>query len=88
MLVMSFGIVILVRLPHQANAKSPMIVTLSGIVILIRLSQCSNAHLPILVTPFSMITFLIFLRFEYHGTSELSSQLSISPVPLIVSVPL
>ena len=39
MLVTESGIVMLVRLPQDQNALSPMLVTESGIVTLVRLSQ-------------------------------------------------
>ena len=42
--------VIAVRLVHQANVLSPMLVTLLGIVTLVRLVQRKNAMCPMLVT--------------------------------------
>ena len=67
MLVTLFGIIMLVRLLQPQNAESPMLVTLSGIVMLVRLLHQQNASLPMLVTPFSITTFFILPRFEYHG---------------------
>ena len=52
--------VMLVRLVHWSNARSPMLVTPSGMVMLVRLVQPENAEAPMLVTlpSVGMILFL------------------------------
>ena len=48
----------LVRLVQLANAKSPMLVTLTGSVILVRPAQLENAELPMLVRPAGSVMFV------------------------------
>ena len=47
----------LVKLVHQLNALSPILVTLFPIVMLVKLLQSLNASLPILVTLFGIVLF-------------------------------
>lgn len=55
------GIVTLLSLVQSANAKSPMLVTLSGRFMLVR-PQPSNALAPMLVTPSGMVTSVMPLQ--------------------------
>ena len=79
------GSVMVFRFLQLSKALSSMLVTLFGIVTFVRFSQLLNASCPILVTPFLIFTFFT-LSFG-QGTKILFS-ISISPVPLIVNVPL
>jgi hypothetical protein len=55
MLVMEWGNVTVIRDPHEENAPSPMLVTLSGIVTLVRFAHEAKAELAILVTPVATV---------------------------------
>ena len=51
-----------VRPEQPVKAPYPIFVTELGIVTEVRAEQLSKAYAPILVTPFSITSFLIFLR--------------------------
>ena len=81
MLVTLFGMVMLGSPSQSENAELPMLVTLFGMVMLVSSVQSQNAPAPMLVTPDSITTVFIEFLYEYHGLDV------ISPVPLIVSLP-
>ena len=54
-MLVTLGIVILVKLVQPWNAKEPMLLTLFGIDILVKLVQYKNAYAPMLVTLFGIV---------------------------------